>query len=60
MKGIKEANNDFCEVKRISVYVYKAQLKKLNEICQKRQKSRRRIFLEAIQTYIALYDQRKV
>lgn len=60
MRAMKEANNDFCEVKRISVYVYKAQLKKLNEICKKRQKTRRRIFLEAIQTYIALFEQGKV
>ena len=60
MRTNKEVNNDFFEVKRISVYVYKAQLKKLNEICQKRQKARRRVFLEAIQTYIALYEQGKV
>lgn len=60
MRAMKEANNDFCEVKRISVYVYKAQLKKLNEICKKRQKTRRRIFLEAIQTYIALFEQGEV
>lgn len=51
---------DFCEVKRIPIYIYKAQLKKVDEICRQRKKSRRIIFFEAFQTYISLYNQGKV
>jgi len=60
MRTNKEVNNDFFEIKRISIYIYTAQLKKIDEICRKRQKPRRRVFLEAIQTYIALFEQGKV
>jgi len=55
-----ESKPDFFEVKRISVYLYEAQLNKIYEICQKRNKTKRRIFFEAIQMYIALYDEGKV
>jgi len=55
-----KAKFDFFEVKRISIYLYEAQLNKIDEICQKRHKPRRRVFLEAIQTYIALFEQGKV
>jgi len=59
-KEQSKGKNDFFEIKRISIYLYNAQLKKLDEVCQKRKKTRRRIFLEAIQNYIALYEQGKV
>ena len=59
MKRIKEVNTDFFETKRISIYIYDSQLKKINEICQKRCKTKRIIFLEAIQNYITLYEQGK-
>jgi len=55
-----KAKFDFFEVKRISIYLYEAQLNKIDEICQKRHKPRRRVFLEAIQTYIALFEQGEV
>jgi metal-responsive CopG/Arc/MetJ family transcriptional regulator len=55
-----KAKFDFFEVKRISIYLYDAQLNKIDEICQKRHKPRRRVFLEAIQTYIALFEQGEV
>lgn len=58
-KYLKEKNG-FYEVNRISIYLYEAQLNKINEICQKRNKTKRRVFFEAIQMYIALYDEGKV
>ncbi len=45
---------------RISIYVYPAQLRIINEICSRRNKTKRRIFLEAIQSYIALYEQGEI
>ena len=63
MKIDKKQNkekNDFFEVKRISIYIYEVQLRKINEICQKRKKTKRRIFLEAIQNYIILYEKGEV
>lgn len=59
-KKLSKGKYDFFKVKRISIYMYNAQLKKIDEICQKRQKTKRRVFLEAIQNYIALYEQGKV
>ena len=50
----------FSEIKRISIYIYIAQLEKIEEICRKRKKTKRRIFFEAIQNYIALFEQGKV
>jgi metal-responsive CopG/Arc/MetJ family transcriptional regulator len=58
-KQYKEKEN-FSETKRISIYIYEAQLKKVDEICQKRQKTKRSVFLEAIQTYISLYEEGKL
>lgn len=55
-----KAKFDFFEVKRISIYLYEAQLNKIDEICQRREKTRRRIFLEAVQNYIALYEGGKI
>lgn len=60
LKSLTETSKDFFEVKRIPIYIYNAQLKKIDEICQKRNKTRRVILFEAIQTYISLYEQRKV
>ena len=59
-KEQSKEKNDFFKIKRVSIYIYEAQLNKINEISQKRQKTRRRVFLEAIQTYIALYEQGEV
>jgi hypothetical protein len=51
---------DFFEVDRIPIYIYKAQLRKIDEICQKRNTTRRVVFFEAIQIYISLYEEGKV
>ncbi|KPJ65097.1 hypothetical protein AMJ44_11015 [candidate division WOR-1 bacterium DG_54_3] len=56
----KETRDDFSELKRIPIYIYNAQLKKFDEICQKRKKTRRIVFCEAFQTYISLYIQGQV
>jgi hypothetical protein len=45
---------------RIPVYIYRAQLRAIDEICRDRRKSRRLAFLEAFQTYIGLYKEGKV
>jgi len=55
-----KAKFDFFEVKRISIYLYEAQLNKIDEICQKTHKPTRRVLLDAIQTYIALFEQGEV
>lgn len=44
------------EVRRIPIYIYEAQMEKINEICRKRKKTRRIVFFEAIQNYISLYE----
>lgn len=51
---------DFYELRRIPIYIYEAQLKRIDDICKKRNKSRRIVFFEAIQTYISLYEEGKV
>ena len=56
----KSRKKDDPELKRIPVYIYEAQLKKVDEICQKRKKTRRIIFFEAIQTYISLYQEGRI
>jgi len=43
------------KTKRISIYIYPAQLNIIEEICKKRKKTKRWVFLEAIQTYIGHY-----
>ena len=48
------------ELKRIPVYIYYAQLEKMDEICQKRNKTRRIVMFEAIQTYISLFEKGEV
>ena len=48
------------ELKRIPIYIYNAQLERINEICTKRNKSRRIVMFEAIQTYISLYEKGEV
>lgn len=60
MRKNEELNNNFFGVKRISIYLYEAQLRKIDEICRKRQKSKRVLFLEAIQAYISQYEEGKV
>jgi len=59
-KKQSKAKTNFFEVKRISIYLYEVQLHKIDEICQRREKTRRRVFLEAVQNYIALYEGGKV
>ena len=53
-------SDDFSELKRIPVYIYCAQLKKIEEISLKRNKTKRLIFFEAIQNYISLYERGKI
>ena len=60
MNHINKAKQDFFELKRIPVYIYVAQLNKIDEICKKRNKTRRSVFFEAFQIYISLYEERKV
>ncbi len=48
------------ELKRIPIYVYSAQLERINEICRKRNKTRRIVMFEAIQTYISLFEKGEV
>lgn len=56
----KKIKKDCTEVKRISIYIYDSQLKKIDEICKKREKTKRIVFFEAIQNYIALYKEGKL
>ncbi len=46
--------------KRISIYIYPAQLKIIEEICKKRKKTKRWVFFEAVQGYIGAYREGKV
>ena len=48
------------ELKRIPIYIYSAQLERIEEICRKRNKSRRIVMFEAIQTYISLFEKGEV
>jgi len=43
------------KAKRISIYIYPAQLKMIEKISKKRKKTKRQIFLEAIQSYIGAF-----
>jgi hypothetical protein len=45
---------------RISVYIYPAQLRIIEEICKKREKTKRWVFFEAIQSYIGAYIKGRV
>lgn len=54
------SNKDGDGTKRISVYIYDAQLKKIDEICKKRNKSKRTVFFEAFQIYISLFNKGEV
>ncbi|NOR53120.1 MAG: hypothetical protein GQ536_03415 [Candidatus Aminicenantes bacterium] len=51
---------EFIELRRIPVYIYGAQLDKIDEICRKRNKTRRIVFFDAFQIYISLFDHGKV
>lgn len=57
MRNINKTNKNLLEPKRISIYIYDSQLKKIDEICKKRNKTRRIVFFEAIQNYISLYKE---
>ena len=46
--------------KRISIYLYPAQLEMIEKICKKRGKTKRWIFMEAIQIYIGMFLKDKV
>ena len=56
----EDQEKDFYDLRRIPIFIYAAQLKKIDEICQKRNKTRRIVFFEAFQTYISLFDQGEV
>lgn len=56
----RTSREKFLEIQRLSIYIYDAQLKKIDEICKKRGKTRRIVFFEAFQSYIALYREGKV
>lgn len=60
MKYSSESKGDFSELKRLSIYIYDAQLKKIDGICKKRKKTRRIVFFEAFQTYISLFERGEV
>jgi len=58
--SIAKQKKDLYELRRIPIYIYESQLKKIDEICLDRQKTRRIVFFEAFQIYISLYEQGKV
>lgn len=60
MSHSQRAKKKNSELKRIPVYIYDAQLKKIDEICKKRKKRRRMVFFEAFQTYISLFEEGKI
>jgi hypothetical protein len=60
MSNFNKPNENFFKPKRISIYIYDSQLKKIDEICKKRKKTKRIIFFEAIQNYIGLYKEKKI
>ncbi|MBN1270901.1 MAG: hypothetical protein JXB26_01405 [Candidatus Aminicenantes bacterium] len=55
MNQKKHQKYDFGKPKRISIYIYPAQLQIIESICKKRNKTKRMIFFEAIQNYIGTY-----
>ncbi|NQT80264.1 MAG: hypothetical protein HQ555_07745 [Candidatus Aminicenantes bacterium] len=55
MKNKNLSNLDSDQPRRISIYMYPAQLNMIEEIIEKRQKTKRWVFMEAIQTYIGHY-----
>ena len=59
MKKSKRKKN-YNELRRLSIYIYDAQLKKIDEICRKRNKTRRIVFLEAFQNYISLFEKGEI
>ncbi|MFW6173288.1 MAG: hypothetical protein ACOC5T_06035 [Elusimicrobiota bacterium] len=60
MRNIRIKKKRNKEVRRIPVYIYDAQMEKIDEICRKRKKTRRIVFFEAIQNYISLYEKGEV
>ena len=59
-KDPRTSREEFLEIQRLSIYIFDAQLKKIDEICEKRGKTRRIVFFEAFQSYIVLYGEGKV
>lgn len=58
-ENIHQLDHDWGKPKRISVYIYPAQLQMIERICEKRKKTKRWVFFEAIQSYIGAYIQGK-
>lgn len=50
---MKKTKNQSKGFKRISVTIYDAQLREIDQICRERGKTRRVAFFEAFQNYIA-------
>ena len=59
-KKLDNAKGESSGLSRISVYIYDAQIKKIDEICKQRNKTRRIVFFEAFQNYISLFEKEKV
>ena len=59
-QGLMRIQSAISDPLRISVYIYRNQLQILDEICRKRRKPRRMVFLEAFQSYIGSYWQGEV
>ena len=59
-KKIHFSQQDLGKPKRISVYIYPAQLRMIETICKKRGKTKRWVFFEAVQSYIGAYLKGKV
>lgn len=60
MKEKYQSGYESNRARRISIYIYPAQLKIIEEICKKRMKTKRLVFFEAIQGYIGAYREGKV
>jgi len=59
-EDINQSDHDWGKPKRISVYIYPAQLQMIEMICEKRKKTKRWVFFEAVQSYIGAFLQGKV
>jgi len=59
-EDMDQSSHDWGKAKRISVYIYPAQLQMIERICEKRKKTKRWVLFEAIQSYIGAFLQGKV
>ncbi|KPK77298.1 MAG: hypothetical protein AMJ89_02655 [candidate division Zixibacteria bacterium SM23_73] len=59
-KNIDQSGHYLDGPKRISIYIYPAQMQMIERICETRRKTKRWVFFEAIQSYIGAYTQGKV